>query len=263
MPTSELGTQNAYRLLSVLMPVYNEARTLRTIVQRVLNSPITVPMELICVDDCSRDQTPEILAELVARDPRIKVFRHEVNQGKGSAIQTAIAQMQGDLAIIQDADLEYDPNDYPAVLAPILQGKADAVFGSRFASAGQRKVLLYWHGVANHLLTWFTNILNDVNLTDMETCYKAVRADILRQTPLQSKRFGIEPELSTRLAQWNIRLYEVPVSYHGRSVAEGKKIGFKDAFSALLTAVPRNCKNTTPDSKKPRSEYNCPVASAL
>lgn len=232
-PNQEFSPPNSYRLLSVLMPVYNEARTLRTIVHRVLNSPIRLPMELICVDDCSKDQTPEILAELAAGDSRIKVFRHEVNRGKGSAIQTAIGNMTGDIAIIQDADLEYDPNDYPAVLAPILEGKADAVFGSRFASAGQRKVLLYWHGVANHLLTWATNILNDVNLTDMETCYKAVRTDILRQTPLKSKRFGIEPELTTRLAQWNIRLYEVPVSYHGRSVAEGKKIGLKDAFSAM------------------------------
>ena len=132
---------------------------------------------------------------------------------------------------------KYDPADYPALVAPILEGKADAVFGSRFASAGQRKVLLYWHGVANHFLTWLTNILNDINLTDMETCYKAVRADILRQTPLYSNRFGIEPELTTKLAQWNIRLYEVPISYHGRSVAEGKKIGWKDAVSAIWTLI--------------------------
>jgi glycosyltransferase involved in cell wall biosynthesis len=224
-------------LLSILMPVYNEARTLRTIVRRVLASPVTLPMELVCVDDGSRDGSPEILDALAAADPRIRVFRQPRNMGKGAAIIRAVAEMRGDIALIQDADLEYDPNDYPALLAPILEGKADAVFGSRFASASQRKVLLYWHGVANKFLTWLTNILNDINLTDMETCYKAVRADVLKQTPLRSQRFGIEPELTTKLAQWNIRLYEVPISYHGRTVAEGKNIGWKDAFSAVWTLV--------------------------
>jgi glycosyltransferase involved in cell wall biosynthesis len=222
-------------LLSILMPVYNEARTLRTIVGRVLNSPVGLPIELVCVDDGSRDGSPEILDALAAADPRIRVFRQPKNMGKGAAIIAAIHHMRGDIGLIQDADLEYDPADYPALVAPIVQGKADAVFGSRFASAGQRKILLYWHGVANKALTWMTNVLNDINLTDMETCYKAVRADVLKQTPLQSQRFGIEPELTTKLAQWNIRLYEVPVSYHGRSVAEGKKIGWKDAFSAVWT----------------------------
>jgi glycosyltransferase involved in cell wall biosynthesis len=217
------------------MPVYNEARTLRTIVGRVLASPVGIPMELVCVDDGSRDGSADILDALAAADSRIRVFRQPRNMGKGAAIIAAIGHMRGDLALIQDADLEYDPADYPALLAPILQGKADAVFGSRFASASQRKVLLYWHGVANRGLTWLTNILNDINLTDMETCYKAVRADILKQTPLHSQRFGIEPELTTRLAQWNVRLYEVPISYHGRTVAEGKNIGWKDAFSAVWT----------------------------
>jgi glycosyltransferase involved in cell wall biosynthesis len=217
------------------MPVYNEARTLRTIVARVLASPVQLPMELICVDDGSRDGSPEILEALAATDPRIRVIRQPHNMGKGRAIRTAIEHMRGDIGLIQDADLEYDPADYPALVAPILEGKADAVFGSRFAAAGQRKILLYWHGVANHVLTWMTNVLNDINLTDMETCYKAVRADVLKQTPLRSDRFGIEPELTTKLAQWNIRLYEVPISYHGRSVAEGKKIGWKDAISAVWT----------------------------
>ena len=219
------------------MPVYNEARTLRTIVRRVLESPVGLPMELVCVDDGSRDGSPEILDTLAAADSRIRVIRQPRNMGKGAAIRTAIQNMRGDIGLIQDADLEYDPADYPALVAPILQGKADAVFGSRFASASQRKILLYWHGVANHFLTWLTNILNDINLTDMETCYKAVRADILQQTPLYSDRFGIEPELTTKLAQWNIRLYEVPISYHGRTVAEGKKIGWKDAVSAVWTLI--------------------------
>jgi glycosyltransferase involved in cell wall biosynthesis len=194
-------------------------------------------MEVVCVDDGSRDKSFEILEAAAAADPRIRVFRQPVNKGKGAAIRRAIAEMRGDVAIIQDSDLEYDPNDYPALLAPIVEGKADAVFGSRFASASQRKVLLYWHSVANKFLTWLTNILNDVNLTDMETCYKAVRADILRQTPLHSDRFGIEPELTTRLSQWNVRLYEVPVSYHGRTAAEGKKIGWKDAVSAVWCLI--------------------------
>ena len=223
--------------LSILIPVYNEARTLRTIVRRVLASPVGLPMELVCVDDGSRDASPQILDELAAADPRIRVFRQPHNMGKGAAIIRAIREMTGDIGLIQDADLEYDPMDYPALVAPIVEGKADAVFGSRFASASQRKILLYWHGVANHFLTWLTNILNDINLTDMETCYKAVRADILKQTPLYSNRFGIEPELTTKLAQWNIRLYEVPISYHGRTVAEGKKIGWKDAVSAVWTLL--------------------------
>lgn len=221
-----------YKLLSVLMPVYNEARTLRRIVKAVLDSPSPLPIELVCVDDCSKDRTPEILKELAATDPRIKVVRHPVNRGKGAAIRTAIAHMSGDIAIVQDADLEYDPREFPKVLAPILEGKADAVFGSRFIAGSQRKILLFWHSVANKLLTLATNVLNDINITDMETCYKAVRADILKQIPLKSDRFGIEPELTTRLAQWNLRLYEVPISYHGRTAAEGKKIGWKDAISA-------------------------------
>ena len=221
-----------YKLLSVLMPVYNEARTLRRIVKAVLDSDAGLPIELVCVDDCSKDRTPEILNELAAADSRIKVVRHPVNKGKGAAIRTAIAHMTGDIAIVQDADLEYDPREFPKVLAPILEGKADAVFGSRFIAGPQRKILLYWHTVANRMLTWATNVLNDINITDMETCYKAVRSDILKQIPLKSDRFGIEPELTTRLAQWNLRLYEVPISYHGRTAAEGKKIGWKDAISA-------------------------------
>jgi glycosyltransferase involved in cell wall biosynthesis len=224
--------KNDYRLLSILMPVYNEARTLRRIVKAVLACPSPLPIELVIVDDASTDRTPDILRELAAADERIRLITHPVNRGKGAAIRTAIAETTGDIAVVQDADLEYDPREIPLLLAPILEGKADAVFGSRFAAGAQRKVLLYWHSVANRLLTWVTNILNDVNLTDMETCYKAVRADVLRHIPLKSNRFGIEPELTTRLVQWNLRIYEVPISYHGRTAAEGKKIGWRDAVSA-------------------------------
>jgi glycosyltransferase involved in cell wall biosynthesis len=219
------------------MPVYNEARTLKRIVRAVFASPVQLPIELVIVDDCSTDATGSILAELAAGDPRIKAVRHAVNQGKGAAIHTAIRHMTGDIAVVQDADLEYDPAEFPILLAPILAGKADAVFGSRFASSPQRRVLLYWHSVANRFLTWAANVLNDINITDMETCYKAVRADVLKQIPLKSKRFGFEPELTTRLAQWNLRMYEVPISYHGRTVAEGKKIGWKDAVDALWCLV--------------------------
>ncbi len=226
-----------YRLLSILMPAYNESRTLRAIVQKVLAVQLPMEIELIVVDDASKDSTQQIAQELAAADSRIKYIRKPKNEGKGAAIHTAIAAMTGDIAIVQDADLEYDPADLPALLAPILEGKADAVFGSRFAAGHQRRALLFWHGMANKMLTLATNVLNDINLTDMETCYKAVRGDILKQIPLKSKRFGFEPELTTRLCQWNIRIYEVPVSYHGRTFAEGKKISWKDGASALWQLI--------------------------
>jgi glycosyltransferase involved in cell wall biosynthesis len=219
------------------MPIYNESRTLRTIIGRVLAAPSPIPIELICVDDCSRDNSWEILQALAAADPRVRIFRHEQNAGKAAAIHTAVSHVTGDIVLIQDADLEYDPRDFAALLAPIMEGKADAVFGSRFAFSGQRRVLLFWHAVANRILTLLTNMFLDLNLTDMETCYKAVRADILLQTPLRAQRFGIEPEITARLAQWGIRIYEVPISYHGRTAAEGKKIGFKDAVEALTTLI--------------------------
>jgi glycosyltransferase involved in cell wall biosynthesis len=221
------------KLLSVLMPVYNERRTLRTIVGRVLASPVPIPFELIAVDDCSTDGSADILRELAARDPRLKPVFHEHNTGKGGAVHTAIKHMTGDLAIIQDADLEYNPAEIPRVIQPILDGNADAVLGSRFAGSDYRRVLYYWHRVANTILTLLTNMVADVDLTDMETCYKAVRADVLRQTCLRFRRFGLEPELTIRLAQWGLRIYEVPVSYMGRTYAEGKKIGLRDAIKAV------------------------------
>jgi glycosyltransferase involved in cell wall biosynthesis len=219
--------------LSVLMPVYNESRTLRTIVAKVLASPVEAEIELVCVDDCSKDDSLAILNELAAEDPRIRVIAQPVNMGKGKAIRTAIDTMTGDIGIIQDADLEYDPDEYPLVLAPLLAGRADAVYGSRFASSEQRRVLFFWHSLGNKLLTLTSNMANDLNLTDMETCYKAVRGDILKKLRLTSDRFGLEPEITARLAQWGARIYEVPISYHGRTYAEGKNIGWRDGVEAL------------------------------
>ena len=226
-----------FQKLSVLMPVYNEVRTLRTIVERVLNAPVDIEIELVIVDDGSTDGGRELIAELAATDPRIKYLFHEKNQGKAGAIRTAIAAMTGDLALIQDADLEYNPADYPALLRPMQDGLADAVFGSRFLSGQYRRVLYFWHTLGNRLLTTLCNVLNDVNLTDMETGYKLVRADILRSIPLTANGFALEPELTTKLAMWDLRLYEVPISYQGRTYAEGKKIGLKDLFAAIWTLV--------------------------
>ena len=218
--------------LSVLMPVYEEAGTLREIVRRVTQVALPVELEVIAVDDGSKDGSWEILTELAAADHRIVVVRHNENRGKGAAIRTAIERMTGDVAIIQDADLEYDPQDYPRLLEPIFEGKADAVYGSRFTGA-PRRVLYFWHTVVNKFLTLISNILNNLNLTDMETCYKVVRSDILKALRLQSLSFTIEPELTCRLAQWNARIYEVPVSYAGRSFSEGKKIRAWDGLKAL------------------------------
>jgi glycosyltransferase involved in cell wall biosynthesis len=224
-------------LLSVLMPVYNERRTLRTIVRRVLDCGAPVPLELVAVDDGSTDGSAELLREMAALDPRIKPVFHERNLGKGGAVGSAVRHMTGDIAVIQDADLEYDPADIGRVVQPILEGRADAVFGSRFLSGDYRRVLYFWHTLGNGFLTMVTNLLCDLNLTDMETCYKAVRADILRQIPLRSRGFTLEPELAVRLSQWGIRLYEVPISYAGRTYVEGKKVRWTDGLAALWATV--------------------------
>ena len=230
-PTGEIRT------LSVLMPVHNEARTLREIVRRVLASPVSQRIELVIVDDGSTDGSAEIIAELAEGDPRVVVRRHDAALGKGSAIRTAIGAMSGEIGLIQDADLEYDPADYAALIEPIVNGEADAVFGSRFITGRRRQVHRYWHAQGNRLLTNLCNMVSDLSLTDMETCYKAVRADVLESLPLVSKRFELEVELTMRLARRNLRLYEVPISYHGRTRAEGKKIGLRDGFEALWAIV--------------------------
>ncbi len=219
--------------LSVLMPVYNESRTLREIVGRVLASPVDMEIELVAVDDGSTDDSVEILQKLAADDDRITIVVQPHNMGKGKAIRTAIEHMSGDIAIVQDADLEYDPAEYPRILKPILDGRADAVYGSRYATSEERRVLFYWHTLGNQVLTTLTNMANDLNLTDQATCYKAVRADLLRQLRLTSDRFGFDIEITARLAAWGARIYEVHISYHGRTYAEGKNIGWRDGLEAL------------------------------
>jgi glycosyltransferase involved in cell wall biosynthesis len=194
---------------------------------------VEIAIELVIVDDGSTDGSRPLIKELARQDSRIKYVFHDRNQGKAGAVRTAIREMTGDLALIQDADLEYNPADYPALLRPMLEGVADAVFGSRFLSGHYRRVLYFWHTLGNRLLTTLCNMLNDVNLTDMETGYKLIRADILRSIPLTSNGFALEPELTTKLAMWDLRLYEVPVSYQGRTYSEGKKIGVWDLFAAL------------------------------
>lgn len=217
--------------LSVAMPVYNERATLPGIVEKVFASPFEI--ELLCVDDGSTDGSREILSDLQSKHPGMRVLLQPRNMGKGAALHRAIREATGDYVIIQDADLEYDPAEFPNLLGPLIQGKADVVFGSRFMGGHPHRVLYFWHSVGNKLLTLFSNCLTDLNLTDMETCYKAFRREALQAIPLQETRFGFEPEITVKVAKRKLRVYEVGISYSGRTYEEGKKIGMKDAFRAL------------------------------
>jgi glycosyltransferase involved in cell wall biosynthesis len=217
------------------MPVYNEAATVAHIIQRVLAQGCV--RELITVDDCSRDASWARLQELAASDPRIRVAHHEVNQGKGAALRTGFSLATSEIVLVQDADLEYDPDEYPKLIAPILANQADVVFGSRFLGGGAHRVLYYWHSVGNRLLTTCSNMFTNVNLSDMETCYKVFRRDVLQRISIQENRFGFEPEIVAKVARLRVRLYEVPISYYGRTYEEGKKIGWKDGFRALWCIV--------------------------
>ncbi|MFW6031500.1 MAG: glycosyltransferase family 2 protein [Myxococcota bacterium] len=222
-------------LLSVVMPVYNERATVLDVVDQVLGCPVEC-VELIVVDDGSTDGTREVLQRELADRPRVRVILHERNRGKGAALRTGFREARGRFVLVQDADMEYDPREYPVLLQPLLEDKADVVFGSRFMS-GPRRVLYYWHSVANRLLTTLSNMVTDLNLTDMETCYKVFRREIIQSLDLREDRFGIEPEMTAKVSQLPVRIWEVPISYSGRTYAEGKKIGVRDAFRAVYCIV--------------------------
>ncbi len=250
MDASECGLrldENIYRELgvyslpeglriSVVVPVYNEKETVAEIIQRVRDVPI--PKEIILVDDCSTDGTRDVLASLDRGDD-LRVFLHEKNRGKGAALRTGFAQVTGDIVIIQDADLEYDPRQYRRLIQPIVEGMADVVFGSRFLPVGPHRVLYFWHSVANRMLTTVSNMFTDLNLTDMETCYKVFRREVIQAVAptLKEDRFGIEPELTAKIARRKYRIYEVGISYFGRTYQEGKKIGLKDACRAAWSIL--------------------------
>ncbi len=229
--------------LSVVMPVYNEQATLASVIERVLS--VGLDIELLCIDDGSTDGSRQILSDLQQHRPEIRVFLQPHNMGKGAALRRGIQQATGDYVIIQDADLEYDPNDYRRLLEPLEGGQADVVYGSRFVGAGPHRVLYFWHSVANFFLTLLSNMITNLNMTDMETCYKVFRREVIQSIPLEEDRFGFEPEVTVKIAKRQLRVYEVGISYWGRTYAEGKKIGWKDGFRALWCLVKYAVKEPT------------------
>ena len=223
---------------TVVMPVFNEAVTVARMVENVLSQhPVK---ELIIVDDASADDTWKILQEIAGKEKRVKILRHDINQGKGAALRTGFQKASSAIVLIQDADLEYDPNEYFLLLWPILSNRADVVFGSRFLGGGAHRVLYFWHSVGNRLLTTLSNMATNLNLTDMETCFKAFRAEVLNKIKVEEDRFGFEPEITAKVSRLNLRIYEVPISYYGRTYAEGKKINWRDGFSALRCILKYN-----------------------
>jgi glycosyltransferase involved in cell wall biosynthesis len=224
--------------LSVVMPVFNEEKTVAKVIETVLMQPCVT--ELIVVDDCSSDGSWNILQQMASNDPRIKPFRHSINQGKGAALRTGFAQASCDVVIIQDADLEYDPAEYPKLLKPIEDEKADVVYGSRFIGSEAHRVLYFWHYVGNRFLTLLSNMFTNLNLTDMETCYKVFRRKVIQGIRIEENRFGFEPEITAKVVAQGVRIYEVAISYSGRTYAEGKKIGWKDGLRAIVCILKYN-----------------------
>ena len=235
---SQILNQEWRPKLSVVIPVYNEERTLASLVTAVMGC-CTEIHELVIVDDCSTDSTRDVIEKL-AQNPLIRPFFHERNQGKGAALNTAFAQIRGDVVVIQDADLEYDPTEYRNLLKPILSGKADVVYGSRFLGGGPHRVVFFWHMIGNKFLTFLSNMFTNINLTDMETCYKMFRVDVIRDIKIEEPRFGFEPEITAKIAKRKCRIYEVGISYSGRTYEDGKKINWKDGVRAIYAIVKYN-----------------------
>ncbi|MFA6962993.1 MAG: glycosyltransferase family 2 protein [Opitutaceae bacterium] len=228
--------------LSIIIPCYNEVRTIRLIVDRVMSAPVA-DKEIIIVDDCSSDGTRDLLRTEIT--PLVdRIIYHDVNQGKGAALRTGFAAATGDVVIVQDADLEYDPNEYPRLLAPIERGQADVVFGSRFSGGDAHRVVYFWHMVGNKFLTLLSNMLTNLNLTDMETCYKVFKREVLEKITIEEARFGFEPEITAKVARLNVVIYEVGISYYGRTYKEGKKIGWRDGFRALWAILKYNLRSS-------------------
>ena len=247
--------------LTVVMPVYNERNTLRAVVERVLSVPLD--LELICVDDGSRDGSREILAELGSQHRALRAFLQPRNMGKGAALRRGIQEARGDFVLIQDADLEYDPTDYPALLDPLLQGKADVVYGSRFMGGAPHRVLYFWHSVGNRILTLLSNCVTNVNLTDMETCYKVFRRELIQSIPIEEDRFGFEPEITVKVAKRRLRIFEVGISYWGRTYEEGKKIGWKDGLRAVWCLLKYSMKEEPSPVRAGASDHGSPIMEAL
>ena len=245
--------------LSVVTPIYDERATLCEVVDRILSVPLEI--ELICIDDGSRDGSRELLAALQAQHPQIKVLLQPRNMGKGAALRRGIQEATGDFVLIQDADLEYDPKDYPLLLEPLIQGKADVVYGSRFMGGAPHRVLYFWHSVGNWLLTLLSNCLTNINLSDMETCYKVFRREIIQAIPLEENRFGFEPEVTVKVAKRRLRIYEVGISYQGRTYEEGKKIGWRDGVRALWVLLKYSIKEPVVTLQPAQSSKAMPQSS--